>query len=118
MKKRALLIVCIVVFLMGCHSIFKDKRPAVPSMTSYWVFPEKRPKSKEIKIQDWIQCGGLRDGWYHTPLPPNQLLATEQVLLASRQKVEEIERCMLNKGYRYHGSCENRVIKTSVVCLE
>ena len=55
--------------------------------------------SKE-KIQDWIECGGRRDGNY----------------AASESDFDQIQRCMLKKGYYYMGQCDNDIMKATPGC--
>jgi len=88
-------------------------------MVSYWVSSERALKSKDVSIGNWIECGGTKDGWYQVQLPPYGLdITTEEITAASRQKVAEIERCMLDKGYRYVGKCDSEITRNSVACRE
>jgi len=87
-------------------------------MADYWAFPDKRKRKKETTVQDWVECGGKEDGWYQTPVLWSESTTTEEIIAASRQKVAEIERCMLDKGYRYVGKCDSEITRNSVACRE
>jgi hypothetical protein len=54
----------------------------------------------EGKVHDWIACGGSRDGNY----------------AASVSDFDQIQRCMLQKGYLYTGKCDNEIMKATPGC--
>jgi len=124
MKLNTLVKVSIILSLTGCHNIFfcTNKNIAsrnIPSMADYWASPEKSSKPKDTTMRNWVECGGTGNGWYRMPLHPYDLnITSEEIVAASRQKVEQIERCMLSKGYRYTGRCDRKVIGNSIACRE
>jgi len=122
MKNKVLTIAMMIFLLPGCGTVFycPINLPARIkfSMRDYWIFSENEKKLKEEKIQDWTQCGGKEDGWYQTPVLWSESTTTEEIITASRQKVAEIERCMLDKGYRYVGKCDSEITRNSVACRE
>jgi len=112
----------ITLILTGCHPFICINKNIssknIPSMADYWTFPDERKRTKETIIQDWVECGGKEDGWYKTPVLWGESTTTEQIIAASQQKIEEIESCMLDKGYRYVGKCDSEMTKNSVACRE
>jgi len=133
MKSNLLAVGFIILFLTGCqfgyhctyrHSPLNHMR----SMCDYWFHPQKKKRDKtdyinipsKLSLKDWYLCGGggIVNGWYQTPVLWSESTTTEEIIAASRQKVEEIERCMLDKGYRYVGPCDSEITRNSVACRE
>jgi len=52
------------------------------------------------RAQDWIECGGSRDGNY----------------AASVNDFDQIQRCMLKKSYHYMGKCDNEIMIATPGC--
>ena len=72
-----------------------------PPFRDKWLLTGAPPA---IRDRDWVDCGGNETGDYfvdHDVLDPG--------LKASRQINYAIQRCMLEKGYRYTGPCNNEV---------
>ena len=60
----------------------------------YWVKPGM---SVEGWRQDWVGCGGMKDGGYSSDAPSG---STSTVLLAAgKKKRDELAVCMKSKGY-------------------
>jgi len=130
MKSNLLAAGFMVLFLTGCYHCTYRHSPLyhMRSMCDYWVPPKKKIPYKQDPIQipskpslkDWRRCGGISevDGWYQTPVLWSESTTTEEIIAASQGKVEEIERCMLEKGYRYAGPCDSEVTRNSVACRE
>jgi len=124
MKLNNLVKASIMLFLTGCHDPFfcTNKNIAsksIPSIADYWVSSEKSSRPKYTTMSNWVECGGTGDGWYRMPLSPYDLnINSEEIVTASRQKLEQIERCMLSKGFRYTGRCDRKVTGNSIACRE
>jgi hypothetical protein len=69
----------------------------VKPLNYYW---DKTEVTTDGKLQDWIDCGGSRDGNY----------------AASVSDFYQIQRCMLQKGYLYTGKCDNEIMKATPSC--
>ncbi len=66
-------------------------------LIAYW---DKTGIITENKTQDWVECGGSRDGNY----------------AASESDFDQIQRCMLKKSYHYMGKCDNEIMKATPGC--
>ena len=65
----------------------------------YWVKPGV---TKEVWRQDWVDCGGMRDGAYSSGALSG---STNAVLhAASEKKTGELSTCMQSKGYVFQRS--------------
>jgi len=62
--------------------------------------------------QDWIACGGSADGGY-TALSASTDAESAKL---SRDKFDQIQHCMMAKGYRYAGTCEGKIPSQYPAC--
>lgn len=70
---------------------------SIKAYGEYWTKPEM---SVESWRQDWVACGGMRNGQYSGNAPTG---ATTQVILISQeQERKRLDACMTSKGYEYH----------------
>ena len=66
------------------------------SYGAYWVKPGMTTESWR---QDWVGCGGMKDGGYSSDAPSG---STSIVLrTAEKKKMDELSLCMASKGYEY-----------------
>lgn len=72
----------------------------------------------DVRLQDWVACGGTWDGGYGLiPLPNGERRTTEQIQTQSRAVFHSIQRCMLRKHYEYIGECfENEISRAHPAC--
>lgn len=116
-------------FLTGCYvykgrlcsitmpQIYCDeeayKKAMNPTPLSHkWV---KAGEAEEGRRRDWMECGGNERGWYYVDSSPDETLREYQE--KSSKKHNEIQRCMINKGYQYNGRCDTSVAKTRPACV-
>lgn len=62
----------------------------------YWTKPGM---TKESWRQDWVACGGMRNGSYSSDAPSGS--PTEVLINASNRKAEQLDACMKEKGYAF-----------------
>jgi len=96
---RYLIILILISTLSSCctlECVGPIDRNIIP-LIDYW---NKAGITAEGKVQDWIICGGSRDGNY----------------AASESDFDQIQRCMLKKSYRYMGQCDNEIMKATPGC--
>lgn len=65
----------------------------------YWVKPGT---SVESWRQDWVGCGGMKDGGYSSDAPSGSPSAV--ILTAGKRKRDELAVCMKSKGYEYRNT--------------
>lgn len=82
----------------------------------YW---EKSTMAIKQRQEDWLNCGGKDDGTF---------APTKKSLAAERRKEERdnisaydrlsnnLDRCMIKKGYHYTGSCTSEIMKAVPAC--
>ena len=71
------------------------------SIRSSVQYLEKPGASEEDRLQDWIACGGMKNGSYASDAPGG---STNAVLLeASQRKRAQLDQCMASKGYHRVG---------------
>ena len=75
-------------------------------------------RTKETRLKDWKECGGMDGGYYGLrPLPDGQRRTDEQASKESSALFDEIQRCMLKKNYQYIGECyDNEVSRSLPAC--
>lgn len=67
----------------------------------YW---EKTGAGEEDRQQDWMACGGMKNGSYANDAPQGS--PTAVILEASQRKRAQMDQCMTLKGYRRVGEVE------------
>lgn len=72
-------------------------------LSDYW---EMAGISSEARRQEWVDCGGAENGRY---VVPTEGFNDEEVMGARRKKFDQLQICMLKRGYRYTGSCEGSI---------
>ncbi len=66
-----------------------------------------------VLSHDWQACGGLPSGG----ISPDRLGATGlETVYLSRDKLYSAQRCMMDKGYEYTGTCEGEVPSRYPAC--
>lgn len=63
----------------------------------YWTKPGMTTESWR---QDWVACGGMKDGGYASDAPSGSTSITLRT--AETKKRNELSLCMQAKGYTYH----------------
>ncbi|UNE62683.1 hypothetical protein [Xanthomonas oryzae] len=82
----------------------------------------KDGKSADQLNEDWLGCGGLNNGSYNNSIALSRLSGEKTMDYAARyaakakEKFNEGQLCMLNKGYIYTGRCDTDVTKVSPGC--
>ncbi|NOT16341.1 MAG: hypothetical protein HOP21_12395 [Methylotenera sp.] len=93
-----------------CDKEALDRLLHPKSPVDYW---DKEGMANEVRLQDWIECGGRFDGNY---TPSKRLPEEKDDFAASRRALYSIQRCMLKKGYHYIGKCDNEIRKATPAC--
>ena len=66
--------------------------------------------------QDWVECGGDSKGWYYVERSTTD--TGQSYHEKNNLKYDAIQRCMLTKGYRYIGGCDNSILLDTPACNE
>lgn len=102
---------CIVQSGCLCIGCFVPQLPPPPKpLIEDWV---KRDFSVEQRLGDWKNCGGYKDGNFSID-PGNKIEGENSEQAYSRQHAN-LQRCLIEKGYRYIGHCE-RGMKEMPAC--
>ena len=97
MKKMIILIV-LPLLVSGCLLERVAPLQPVPSLSRFWSKPGM---TEESWLENWISCGGARDGGVNDfPRLPGETLKAQH-----GRTWNTLDRCMLNKGYRFTGDC-------------
>ena len=81
-------------------------------MVEHW---ERNDRTIELRLDDWMSCGGTPSGDYWLPPLPNGVKRTlERELADSSAMVHSIQRCMMKKGYEYIVECYDSDISRSL----
>jgi hypothetical protein len=64
---------------------------------TYGEFWAKPSMTTESWRQDWMACGGRKNGSYATDVPQGSTIAVIQE--ASRKTIQKLDTCMKNKDY-------------------
>jgi hypothetical protein len=83
--------------LAGCCTL-ECIAPLTPAKAygEYWIKPGMTTESWR---QDWVACGGRKDGGYSAG---TRLSEEKDDFAASRRKTKQLSGCMQEKGYAYH----------------
>ncbi len=75
-------------------------------------------RSEDVRVKDWMECGGTSSGRYGLVALPNGKRRTgEQIRQESDALFKEIQRCMLKKNYQFIGECyDNDVSRSLPAC--
>jgi hypothetical protein len=76
-----------------------------------WSKPDMTP---ELRMEDWIACGGMKDGDFGVDTR-SQMLPGEDYGTAKNRLEVIFQRCLISKGYRYAG-CDKEFYKTKPIC--
>lgn len=118
MKNQMWLVWCISVLLTGCTFGFVPT--GLESARPYLTFWDKPAMTIEDRRDDWVECGGSSDGSFspYIGLLNKERRPEEKDRSAAHYRLDnELQRCMLNKGYRYTGKCyDNEISRTSPAC--
>ena len=115
MRKLMLVIVCFPLFIVqsGCLCIgcFVPRLPAPPKpLVEDWVKPDV---SVGQRLNDWKKCGGYKDGDFS--IDPRKKIEGEDSEQTYRRQHADVQRCLIERGYRYIGHCE-RGMKVMPAC--
>ena len=56
----------------------------------------------KLSQRDWVECGGLENGMVTVP---HENISDYDAEMKYDLKYDQVESCMVNKGYRYSGPC-------------
>jgi len=123
MNIKTLLINISFLFLSGCGigGYWMNGDPSggknITPSRDLWFLSEG---SAEMRSKDWIECGGWPTGRYASSvvLPSEKNLSTKELFEIGEKKDEKTVTCMLNKGYRYTGSCQTETARRWQGCRE
>lgn len=79
---------------------FYGREPYVPPR-DYWV--KKGVVDSSQRSSDWIECGGDYQGGGKDSFPESEM----PEFLARKNYYKNIQRCMLEKSYKYVGRCHD-----------
>jgi len=92
----------------------------VKSIKPYIQYWEKEGLTVEKRRGDWVECGGSSDGSFspYIGLLNKERRPEEKDRSAAHDRLDnELQRCMLKKGYRYTGKCyDNEMSRASPAC--
>ncbi|MEX3948283.1 hypothetical protein AB4Y40_11095 [Paraburkholderia sp. EG287B] len=86
---------------------------AISPSTSHSDSWEKAGVSEEQKRDDWIACGGKRNGLFDPPY--NRKSDGDAGAFFAREN-RKLQRCLIGKGYRFTGQCIHDMAKTEPAC--
>lgn len=79
-------------------------------LSDYW---NKGNATSERGRQDWVGCGGSANGGYNLT---ESEFSSGNLREASSRKFDELQYCMMRKGYRYTGTCEGEIPSKYPAC--
>jgi len=74
---------------------------------------EKASANSDERKKDWIDCRGDLDGGYSIS---DSELNGREILEAAGIKFDEMQVCMMKKGYRYTSSCKGEIASQFPAC--
>ena len=90
----------------------------VKSIKHYIEWWDKPGMTVEGRRQDWMECGGTSEGDFRPPARKfeemTRLGVTESI--AYTRLESDMQRCIINKGYHYTGSCSGGSMKPLPAC--
>jgi len=86
------------VTLTGCFMGELANRGQLNSPMPYLQRWEKSNMTPESRRQDWVDCGGRKDGDYS---PDERLQGEKDDFAAAERTRSKLQYCMQGKGYRY-----------------
>lgn len=108
-------------FLVGCELMFQagpglttgrdEYLKSIEPYISYW---EKEGMTVESRLEDWMACGGFRNGSFGINMQ-DRLPRESQAESQNRQQTN-FQRCILRAGYHYTGDCSSDWSKTRPAC--
>lgn len=110
-------LVFILCSLSGCGlgGFWMNGNPSVgkniPALSDYWV---KDDMVLEQVRKDWSECGGSSNGSYNLT---DDDIASGELRQVSKKKFNGLQYCMMEKGYRYTGTCEGEIPSQYPACL-
>jgi hypothetical protein len=76
-----------------------------------WSKPDT---TAEIRMEDWIACGGRKNGGFGFDTR-SQMLSGEDYGTARNRLEVTFQRCLIRKGYRYEW-CDQELLKNKPIC--
>mgnify|MGYP006280094769 FL=1 len=92
----------------GCFVLTGDAYRALAYPKPMRDFWKKEGTSDESRAQDWVACGGTKNGDfspYEKDLEAEQSKSGLDFFKAYMQLLYKVQRCMRNQGYRFIGEC-------------
>lgn len=110
--------------LTGCINIepalsgkaYRDYQNSIRPYIESWG---KSDMTTGQRIQDWVSCGGARDGAFS---PNIKVLHQERQTDENNNNAahdrlnDELQRCMIKHGYHYTGRCDSEIMKRKPAC--
>ncbi len=118
-KSEILRLITLVIVLLqtGCgiggHWMTGDPSAGV-NVKPYIAYWEKEGMTEESRLEDWIACGGFRNGGFGINMQ-DRLPSESQAESQNRQQTD-FQRCILSAGYHYTGDCSSDWAKTRPAC--
>jgi hypothetical protein len=100
---------CDTTILVASGKEFREYQKSIKAYGEYWV---KEGMTVEQWREDWVACGGMKNGSYGIDVPSGS--TTQKIQEASRAKARELDACMASKSYYWVGSCRVRQTPTCV----
>lgn len=83
----------------------------ITPLSDYWTKSEMTTIGRR---QDWVECGGMNNGNYGISPAVD---TTKEIQAESQKKNNQLQICMLGKGYQYTRECKSDVSKNFPACL-
>ena len=104
--------------LVGCGTqvalsgrAYDDYQKSIKPYIAYW---EKEGMTEEARMQDWLVCGGQKNGSF--AWDSRKKIPDETDDYARTRLQFEFQRCMLRAGYHYTGNCSSEDVKSQPLC--
>ncbi len=90
----------------------EDYLKSIKPYIAYW---EKSVPPEEMRLHDWLACGGQSTGNFGVT-EKNHMLPGESEREARTRLEFEFQRCMIRSGYHYTGDCTSDYMKVRPLC--
>jgi hypothetical protein len=78
----------------------REREEYLKAIKPYGKLWKQEGVSEAQWLDDWISCGGMKNGGYSIDVPSGS--KTEIIFAASRNKRDQLSSCMRQLGYTFH----------------
>ena len=121
LRARMVVLLFLAISLSGClygqcldGPCALERERIIKSIKPYIAYWEKAGMTEEERRQDWVVCGGQKNGsfaWDSRKKIPDETDDDARTRLQF-----EFQRCMLRAGYHYTGNCTSEYMKSRPLC--